>query len=100
MDDDEKQWLKWQRDDVIRILRYRGWDPAEARAVMDGISDEVFQIIRYQAVNELAETYILGMRSTIRIREALAYSKSMYPEDTERSKAAAQARREAWARIR
>lgn len=85
--EDEKQWLDWQRADVVRDLKERGYDRDQAEAFMDSdrVPDEVFQIIRANAVNELAECYITGMRATIRIREALKYSKDMRPADTERA---------------
>lgn len=56
--DDEKQWTEYKRDDVKRALRDRGWTPENAATVLDGIPDEVFQIIRAQGVEELAECYI------------------------------------------
>lgn len=97
--EDDQRWLGWKRDDVARSLNERGWDHAEARAIVGAIPDEVFQIIRSQAVNELAECYITGMRTTIRIREALDYSRKMMPEATERSTAARKARHEALVRL-
>lgn len=99
MDADEKQWLDYQRSDVVRILRDRGWATDEAQAQMDALPDEVFQIIRSRAVNELAECYITGMRSTIRIREVMNYSKRMYPEDTELSIETRRARNESLAAL-
>jgi len=87
MDSDEKQWLHWQREDVVRCLEDRGWSRDEAKGQMDALPDEVFQLIRSKAVNELAEYYIAGMRATIRIREALKYASSMFPDDTGRAAA-------------
>jgi hypothetical protein len=85
LSDDEKQWLDWQREDVVRSLEHRGRSRAEAQGWMDALPDEVFQIIRSKAVNELAECYITGMRATVRIREVLKYAGDMLPDDTERA---------------
>jgi hypothetical protein len=85
MSDDDKRWLDWQRGDVRRKLRERGWDEPEVEALMSAMTDEAFQVIRAQAVEELAEHYILGMRLTVRIREVLAYAAGMRPSRTERS---------------
>jgi SOS response regulatory protein OraA/RecX len=92
---DDQQWLDWQRQDVQRILRDRGWTPDEVARLMDALPDEAFQVIRAQAVQEVAEHYIVGGRGTIRIREALAYSAAMMPSATERSDAAYRRRNEA-----
>jgi hypothetical protein len=99
--EDEKQWLDWQRADVVRDLKERGYDHDAANEFMhpDRVPDEVFQIIRANAVNELAECYITGLRRTIRIREALKYSKDMRPADTERAAEFRRQRNEALTRL-
>lgn len=97
--DIEAEWLDWARYDVKRDLCDRGWEPAEATAVMAALPDEVLRIIRSKAVHELAECYIAGMRATIRIREAMTFASGLYPPDTERSVAARQRRAEGLAAL-
>lgn len=97
--EDDKDWLAWKREDAARALRDRGWEHGEARTLIAGIPDEAFQIIRAQAVEELAECYITRMRSTIRIREVLSYAATMRPLETARSANAKRARMEALTRF-
>ncbi len=85
MEPDDKRWLDWARGDVQRTLLERGWDREEVSKLDAAMPDEAFQIIRANAVQEVAEHFIVGMRSTARIRELLAYATSLRPMATERS---------------
>ncbi|UCR89267.1 hypothetical protein [Mycetocola spongiae] len=96
---DDAEWIGFKRDDLVRALRYRGHQRDAAKAFSEAIPDEVFQIIRSQAVEELAECYIVGMRATIRIHEALKYAKGMWPGDTDLSVAAKKARADSLRRL-
>lgn len=96
-DADRAQWLGWARDDAVRALVGRGHQIDDAKALLAGIPDELFQLIRSQAVNELAECYIIGMRSTVKITEVMKYSQGMAPADTELSIATRVARNKALA---